>query len=549
MPAKTLQTHDLTTVGSLGLNTQSPASALGPEWLTEADNIVYGLEGRIASRKGRKQISRTVASSVKSLGEYIKSDGSTEYYGGSGSTIVKLDTTATPDKLTTQAFSGTPQTITDSNWQFENFNRELWATQSGHTPINFDGTNWYDITDLGSYVAPAGVTTFDPNGCLGAFSRMWYIGVTEAPDVAYYSATLIGEDLNAASAGKVDLKTVWGNDVLVGVEALEDKIIFFGKDNIVIYRGADDPTTMVLDELIKGTGLAGRDNTFHVNTDLLFMSYEGLRSLKRTTESDGKSPVDDLSISVRDDLARLLSTEDLDTVKSVYYQEDGHIFTFFPGNNSAYCFDMTNVRTSGLPRITTFTFESGPLCGVSTLDGKLYLGLSDSVGEYTGYYDVSLANSTGTYGTEGACSTAGGTWDSSDNTCWSTTNTSYNYTWTTAWLDLGSPSISKILKNAYMTYTGGRSTATTLNLYRDYKNSNAYTKTFSITGGGSISLWGSSGSLYGTSKYSSTLGPVEYKVPLGRTGKVIQLRVTTEVAGFYSSLVDTNLTTKQGKIR
>jgi len=117
MPLKPQKPIVLDGLGSRGLNTQSQDSTLGPEWLTEATNIVFDYQGRIAARKGRKQISKTVASSIKSIGEFIKSDRTVEYYGGSGATIVYLDTTSgLPSTLTTQSFSGTPQTITDSNW-------------------------------------------------------------------------------------------------------------------------------------------------------------------------------------------------------------------------------------------------------------------------------------------------------------------------------------------------------------------------------------------------------------------------------------------------
>ena len=46
-----------------------------------------------------------------------------------------------------------------------------------------------------------------------------------------------------------------------------------------------------------------------------------------------------------------------------------------------------------------------------------------------------------------------------------------------------------------------------------------------------------------------TDGPKEYKISLARTGKVIQLKMVTEVTGSSSSLVNTTLLTKQGKIR
>ena len=52
MPAKAITPIPLSGMGSSGLNTQAQDSTLGPEWLTQADGMVFDLQGRIASRKG-----------------------------------------------------------------------------------------------------------------------------------------------------------------------------------------------------------------------------------------------------------------------------------------------------------------------------------------------------------------------------------------------------------------------------------------------------------------------------------------------------------------
>ena len=133
------------------------------------------------------------------------SDRTREYYAGTGAKIVKLNTATAPDTLVEQSFSGSPQTISNSNWQWVNFNNEFWGVQSGHKAINYDGTNWNDIDDLGAYAAPAGVTTFDPNCALGEFGRVFYGGITEAKGTIYYSDNLIGEKLIILSLKKQNL--------------------------------------------------------------------------------------------------------------------------------------------------------------------------------------------------------------------------------------------------------------------------------------------------------------------------------------------------------
>ena len=535
MPARPISPILLTGLGSRGLNTQAQSATLGPEWLTIANNIVYDLEGRMGPRRGIKQITKTIASPLKSIGEFVKSDRTREYYAGSGATIVKLDTSTAPDSLTTQSFSGTPQTISDSNWQWINFNDEFWGVQKSHKAINYDGTNWYDVEDLGAYAAPAGVTTFDPNCALGDFGRMWYGGITEDKGTLFYSDNLIGEKLNGGAAGSLDLKTVWGNDEIVGLASLENKIVIFGKQNIAIYSGALNPATMTLDELIRDTGLAGRDNVVYV------------QSMQRIQQTDGKAPLEGLSTTVRNDLTRILTQADVGNIKSVYYQKEGMIITFMPDNDKAYVFDFS-IGKKEFPRITTWTFAGKePLCAVSTISGSLYMGTSDSVAEYSNYYDVSLVDSTSSHGTSGACSTAGGTWDGSK--CWTTTNTDYSWEFQSPWLDLGDPVSSKIIKSGLLTITGGGGAAATIQIYKDYEEGSQYSKTFNLVSDAITYLWGSSASLYGAAKYAPAAGPKEYKVPLARTGKTIRIKMTFEVKGNYSSLVNTTLLTKKGKIR
>mgnify|MGYP003111897344 CR=1 FL=1 len=608
MPAKPTTPIPLKGMGSSGLNTQAQDSTLGPEWLTQAEGVVFDLQGRIASRKGIKMVSKAIASPVKSIGGYIKSNRTREYYAGAGNAIYKIDTSTSPYSLTAQTFSGTAQTISDANWTWVNFNDELWGIQTGHKVINYNGTNWYDRDDIpvsvatanvngatsstttlvvdgnsgtietgmyvtgsgisgtvtvsslsdqnnlvlssaqslsndvaltftSTYAAPAGVTTFDPSCGLGDFGRMWYGGITEAPGVVYYSDSLIGGKLTGGTAGVIDLKTVWGNDEVVGLASIMDKLVIFGKQNIAIYAGADNVSSMSLEEIIKGTGLAGKDNIAYVGTDILFLSYEGLMSLGRLQQTDGKAPIEDLSVTVRNDLVGILSSATVANIKTAYYPEDGLLVIFMPDEKKAYVFDV-KIQTS-TPRVTTWPFTTAPLCGLGTIDGKLFMGLPTGVAEYSGYQDATITS------------------DGSGG--WTTTTSNYSYVFQTSWLDLNSPTFAKIIKSGLFAITGGRGASSTISVYKDFELGTPYSKTISLVSGVTISLYTQGGdgaalvagtrSLYNSAKYGASAGPKDYKVSLGRTGKVIKLKMDTTVEGHYSSLTDATLLTKQGKIR
>ena len=366
---------------------------------------------------------------------------------------------------------------------------------------------------------------------------MWYGGITEALGVVFYSDNLIGEKLTGGAAGSLDLKTVWGNDEVVGLAAIMDKLVIFGKQNIAIYSGASNPASMALEEVIKGTGLAGKDNIAYVGTDILFLSYEGLMSLGRLQQTDGKAPIQDLSITVRNDLATILSSATVANIKTAYYPEDGLLVIFMPDEKKCYVFDV-KVQTQS-PRVTTWPLTTAPLCGLGTIDGKLFIGLPTGVAEYTGYIDVTITS------------------DGSGG--WTSTDSNYSYVFQTSWLDLNSPTFAKIIKSGLFAITGGRGSSSTISVYKDFELGSPYSKTISLVSGVTISLYtqGDDGaalasgtrSLYDTAKYGAVAGPKDYKVSLGRTGKVIKLKMDTTVEGHYSSLTAATLLTKQGKIR
>ena len=184
---------------------------------------------------------------------------------------------------------------------------------------------------------------------------------------------------------------------------------------------------------------------------------------------------------------------------------------------------------------------------MDVIDGKFYMGLSDSIASYESYLDVVITNSTATYGNESVCEAAGNTWETS--TCWTFTQATYNWTFQTSWLDLGSPSISKIVKRGLLTISGGQDSSATISISKDYDETSIFSKTFDLVADATSYLWGVSGVIYGAAKYAPTSFPKEYKVSLARTGKVIRIKLVVECKGHNSNLVNTLLLTKQGKIR
>ena len=560
MPSQPLQPLVLDSIGVYGLNRQASPSSLEHQWLTSAQNIMLDDRGRITTRAGIKQITTNLAQNkiVKSIAEYRSQTGTSTIYAAADDTIYKLNTSNTPYTLDAQSFTESPQTITDGNWEFTNFNNKFYGVQALHKIIYFDGTNWMDLDDAAGYAAPAGVSTFDPSCILGEFGRLWVAGVAEAKDVVYYSDTLIGHKFSTGASGSIDLKTVWGGDEVVALAGFMGKLVIFGKQNIAIYNDPWDPaaSTFVLDEVIEGVGCAARDSVAALGDDIVFLSNSGLRSLSRTMVQD-KMPLTDLSLNIKDEITTHIVNADMDQVKGQYCICGGYYVLSFPDRNIVYVFDFKGLNPSNTPRVTTWNFDANktPKSFVSTTDGIMYIGLGHSdyegkVAKYEDYYDVIKTDVTATYATQTPCEAAGHTWESTGSKCWSTTQNSYQADFKTVWLDFGDPSSSKLLKRFLAVISGGKNMDVTMNWYRDYGvEADSASFTLSPTTSGTAYYWGKTGSLYGAAKYSPSFQPSEYKLSLSKAAKVLRLEMKGTMNGFKASLQNMTIWAKRGKIR
>ena len=572
MAAKPLQPLVLDSIGIYGLNRQSSPASLPPQWLTTANNVMLDEKGRVSTRKGIKQVTNNISSHatantliVKSLGEYRSATGATTLFAGAGANVYKINTGNTPYTLDVQSFSG-GTTKTDGNWQFTNFNNQFYGVQAGNQPINYSGSAWLDLEDVGSYAKPAGVTTFTPSCVLGAFGRLWVGNIGENRDVVYYSDLFIGQKFQGGSSGFLDLKNVWAGDEIVSINSFMNKIVIFGKNNIAVFDGPWDvnyavtTSTFGLNEVIEGVGCVARDSIQLIGDDIVFLSSSGLRSLSRTMVQD-KMPLTDLSLAIKDELRTNIVTGNMTSVKAQYDLSTGSYLLGFPSKNVVYVFDFKSQTPDGVPRITTWNFDTNknPMSFLST-DTNLYIGggaasYGGRVGIYDGYYDVEKVDVTAAYGSSSACTTAGHTWESGTSKCFEDIDNTYQADFKTVWLDFEQPGISKFLKRFLGIWSGGKNSNVTLNWYRDYSVvPTSANFTLDPTASGVSYLWGKSTSLYSTpaqakAKYAPAFQPAEYKVSMSKAAKVVRLELIQTVSGFKSALQNITIWAKQGKIR
>ena len=537
LEAKQINSVSLDTIGINGIDTQTTATALSPNWFTKADNVVYTEGGKVAFRKGLKQGTLTGGAKVGSMAEHYNGTSNLLFAATVGN-IYTLDLTD-KDNAWTAAFATGAST---SDWQFRNFNSDLLAAQGGEDCLVYkNATSWAKLKDVTGYSAPPGVTTFDPSCMLGFYGRAWAGGISEENDVLYYSK-LLDSKLWATSdnGGIIDLKSVWGNDEIVAIEAFAGKLAIFGKENIAIYNSPDIIGSIALDEVIQGIGCISRDSIQSIGDDLYFLSDTGVRSLYRTTQLD-KLPLTEKSITIKDELIANITVST--NVKSVFMMDEGLYILSFVDRNVTYVFDTTYNTEKETPRITKWVFADNrePASLVYTNDYGLLVGQqSGRVATYEGYYDVDYSGSS-VY-----------------------TYNSYTVSFSTVWIDLGQGVQSSILKRLVMLVSGGQGTDVGIRLYKDFEMTPKISPTFKLnpTLSGEPSYWGATFSKYGpltghthnaathpaASKYAPIHGFKERSIPLAGSAKYIRLEWDGVTKGYKASLQSLSLLFKQGKI-
>lgn len=392
--AKELQNITLGSVGFYGLNSELSPVELPPEYASTAENAIIDEYGRLGARKGFTAQTDSVTglggNPVKRIFEW-DSSGTSVLFAVGNNKIFRVDTTTTTNDTLTEMTLPLGYTISGDDWDFEDFNGEGYFFQAGHDPLlvntTLNATNDLDTLDNQS----ADTTPAAPQGNFVSANsgRLWAGGDTTAPSTLYWSDTLIGDSweiTGGSAAGSLDLTSVWpgGYDTPVNIAFHNGRLIIFGRESIIIYVGAEDPTTMIIEDTIQGVGCIERDSIQHIGEDIIFLSSTGIRSLSRTLEQSSL-PIGDISTNVRSEILRSISNE-ATGVNSVFSPEENIYLLVFEGNAKIYCVDMKTRLENGARKITTWS-GSKFNCFCRTDAGTLYCGGLPGVGTYSGYQD------------------------------------------------------------------------------------------------------------------------------------------------------------------
>jgi len=421
--AKELQSIAIQAPGFYGLNTQDSPTSLSEQFALVADNCVIDQFGRIGARKGWVYETTTDTDSIVSIGEFVKADGTTEIISSSASAIYKGTTTLTD-------ITPASHTVSDGLYDHATLNGIHYLFREGSDPIYYDGTTCDEVSAHPNYSGTV------PSGDIvqSGFGRLWVAKTSTNNTTVYWSDLLTGVKWDTGSSGSIDISKVWpdGADEITALAVHNGIIAIFGKRQILLYTGADDPATMQLADTIVGIGCIARDSVQVTGTDLIFLSDSGVRSLKRTIQ-EKSAPITDISKNVRTELTTYTNSE-TQNMFSVYSPEEAFYLLHLPTTGITYCFDMRTPLQDGSHRVTQWnSIQPQALC--RTRSGDLLFGKGQGIAKHDGYQDNGVG---------------------------------YQMNYFTNYIDFGAPSNLKLLKNLKITIIGGSATQATLNWGYDY---------------------------------------------------------------------------------
>jgi hypothetical protein len=317
---------------------------------------------------------------------------------------------------------------------------------------------------------------------------------------------------SGGTSGFLDVTQYWPNgaDNITAISAHNNFLFIFGRNNILVYANANDPSNLVLSDAITGIGCIARDSVANTGSDIIFLSDTGVRSVLRTIQ-EKSAPFRDLSKNVRDDFMTAVAGEAGSEIKAVYSPFDSFYLITLPLLKAVYCFDLKATLQDGAARVTTWdSIEPKSFC-YDTVNKELLMGKAGFVTEYSGYLD----------------------------------NTSnYRLQYFTNHTDLGAPSVTSVLKKLSVVVVGGTDQFVTMKWGFDFTG-NYYSQNAKIPEQG-VFYYGEAE--YNIAQYSNGTALQTLVVYPTGAGKVIQTGYEADIKGSALSIQKLEIQAKNGKI-
>lgn len=513
--AKPITPYSLSAPGFFGLNTSSSPVDMNPQFALEATNCVIDKSGRVASRKGWTKAHSASAdlgsANVECIAELIDNDGTATTLCAGNGKLLKLSSGTLVDL--TYGGGGVAPTISSNNWKVCQLNGIAMFWQRGFDPLIYDpAVSTTTYRRLNEKSGSSG-TVYQCNEAISAYGRVWAADTTTDKQTVVFSDLLTPHIWTGGTSGSLDLRQVWaiGGDQVVGLAAHNNFLYIFGRKQILVYQGAEDPATMALSDVLTGIGCIARDSIQNTGEDILFLASDGVRSLLRTIQ-EKSAPLRTLTRNIHFDIQGYIALETLANIKSVYSKNEAFYLITFPASSVTYCIDFLRPLEDGSARITSWT-NINPKALYETREGVLYLGKAGYLAKYDGYLDDTSA---------------------------------YRMSYFTTWIDFGNPIQTSILKKAICTVIG-LSNQTVI-----FKWAYDFVRTYNSQ---ALTLIGISSPAeynvaeYGIDEYSGNVEVNTMQVNGSSAGKVLQFGLEAQINGYQVSIQRIDLYTKEGRLQ
>jgi hypothetical protein len=517
--SQALQVNTISAPGFYGLNTQDSPLDLSAGFALQANNCVIDQYGRIGARKGWSRVNSSSgnlgANNVTVIHELVGADGTYTVLFAGNNKLFKLDGSNAVVELT-YGGGGTAPTISASNWHCASLNGITYFFQSGYDPLIYDpavsSTTYRRVSEKTGYAA----TVPQADIVISAYGRLWAANTASNKQTLYFSDLTAGHVWSTGTAGSLNVNTVWPNgpDEITALAAHNGFLFIFGKRQILVYQGATAPSTMSLYDTVGGIGCISRDSVQNTNTDVVFLSNSGVRSVLRTIQ-EKSAPFRDLSKNVRNDLVQAAAGEAAGNIKAVYSELNAFYLITFPTASIAYVFDTRGVLDDGSSRVTTWT-DNIPTALLSRRNGDLLFGKTGYIGKYNTYLD-----------------------DTS----------TYRFSYYTNQADLGDQNITSIIKRIGVVVIGGTNQALTVKWAFDFTE-NFYSQNVQIPTQGvseyGIAEYGANG--VPVAQYSGGIALQTLYAQGTGSGRIVQTGYEAEINSSELSIQKIEILSKNGRV-
>lgn len=489
--------------GYFGLNTEESSASLPNSFALELDNAVIDTFGRIGARKGiNKASTNDYTGLVGLIHESVSTNGVRD--------IVSVSSKSFYKGLPNNVLKFTHPQAVGNNWIGVTLNNHAFYFQRGFKPVVYDIS-----TDTVGLVEnhPQYLGTIPlANAALSAFGRLWVADTNTNKSILYYSDTLIGHKWTGGSSGFIDLTTVFpnGGDEIVSLATFNNRLVIFARKSIIIYTGADDPTTMVVEDSLDTLGCIARDSVQDSGADIMFLSSTGLKSLGRVVQ-ERSNPINDLSSNVRTVFVNEFSGENMEAIRSAYSEKENMYVISLPTFQRVWVFSTKQALETGALKASTWSGKS-IYSFLAATDKNLYMGDSFSeVSVYGGYSDRGQA---------------------------------YTFSYLSNHLNSGDSSIVKILKKLNLIVIGG-ALQLIVKFGTNYSNS---LKPVAVPITQTTTVFEYGVSEYNVAEYGSGFNNQIIQQNIGGSGSVYQVGIQATINGSLFSLQQMLIKFKKGRL-